>query len=244
MAAPRRHIDCYADGRHISDRRRQKAAILAEALAELFPAGDDLLLADLGCADGALPVLLLTAPLGARIRHILGATLLDYNDLAEKAAHTHPRFRRVVQDLSQPWDSADLPWGACDAVLATAFFHYFDHPEVPFGHAFRLLKPGGYLLAGMPAPWVLRLRRRGVPGLLARNRRIRCTPSLDAWGRTAVACGFTEVSRRAVQWCGVRATDALERWLRRHRLLSWLGGNYLVVYRKPPSVLHNASMPS
>lgn len=225
-----RYVDGYADGVRVSPRRQQKAALLAEALAALFPGADPTEIADLGCADGAIPVQLLLSPFGARLRHITGITLLDYNDLPEKPAHAHPRFTRVIGDLAGPLDGVDLPWGQCDAVTATAFFHYFDDPTVPLAHAARLLRPGGYLLAGMPAPWVLRLRARGVPGLLPRNRRIRCVQSLDAWAAMAATCGFTEVSRRAVQWCGTAWSAGLERALRALQC-PW-GSQYLVVYRQ------------
>jgi SAM-dependent methyltransferase len=225
-------FDRYADGRTISPRRLQKAEILAGALDRLLPAREGVEIVDFGCADGAVPVSLLRRTAEARVRRITGITLLDYNDLAEKPAHTHPRFRRLVGDLSGELTGLDLPWGACDMVTATAFLHYLPDPAVAFRHAHRLLVPGGYLLAGHPARALLALRACGIPGLLPRNRRIRHLHTLAAWREIAGACGFTEVSRQAVQWAGTRWSAGLERWLRAHHWLAGVGSNYLVVYQK------------
>ncbi len=226
------HLDHYADGTHISARRRQKAAVLGDVLAKLYPERSDLTLVDFGCADGAIPVLMLESAFGATIERYIGLTKLDYNDLAEKPAFAHPRFSRIIADLAEPLDDPALPWGACDAVTATAFFHYFAQPAAPLALAARLLKPGGCLLAGMPAPWVLALRRRGVPGLLPRNNYIRTVQSLDAWRDAAAAHGFREDARCAIQWLAIGATGALERWLARRCLPAWCGTNALVIYRK------------
>lgn len=233
-----RVIDNYADGRHVSSRRVQKAELLGETLARLFPGRGGLTLVDFGCADGAVPVEMLRAPGGTMIERCIGITLLDYNDLQDKPAHVHPRFARRIHDLQYPLDDSTLPWGATDAVLATAFFHYCEQPQIPFGHAYRLLKPGGYLLAGLPARWVLWLRRHGCPLLLPRNTRIRHLLTLSAWRGIAENTGFREVSHAAVQWLGIAHTRPLESWLRRSGLLPWLGSNYLAVYRKPESVNH------
>ncbi len=227
----RRYLDRYADGFHISARRKQKAEILAETLAALLPDADALELVDFGCADGAVPVLMLHGPLGARIRRATGITLLDYNDLPDKPAHQHQRFLRTIGDLEGSLEHLTLPWGACDAVTATAFFHYCDQPDIPFAHAAKLLKPGGYLLAGMPAPWVLKLRSRGIPGVLPRNGRIRTIVPLDLYRRLAAAFGLVEVSRQAVQWAGTEWTTGLERTLR-HAHFPYFGAQHLVVYRK------------
>lgn len=225
-------MNVYADGCRVSPRRQQKAGVLAEILPHLLPDSRGLRLVDFGCADGALPVLLLRSSAGAAVERITGITLLDYNDLYEKRSHAHPRFERVVADLEGSLDHLDLPWGRCDLVTATAFFHYLHRPKVAFGHAARLLKAGGYLAAGMPAAWVLRLRRAGLPAILPRNRKIRQIQSLDAWGCLANSCGFVEVSREAIQWFGASHTAALERWLWRRRWLHGIGGNYLAIYRK------------
>jgi len=227
-----RHIDHYADGCHISARRQQKALILAETLQVLFPRQEQLEIVDFGCADGAVLVQLLHTPMGSAIAQITGITRLNYNDLPEKPAFTHPHFHRLIADLQHPLDDLPLPWGRCDAVLATAFFHYLTRPEITLAHAAHLLKPGGVVLAGMPARWVLRLRRHGIPGLLPRNNYIHSILSLDAWAHLAADAGLIEESRQAVQWCGLHATAPLEHWLRRHRLLAGWGSNYLVVYRK------------
>lgn len=229
----RRCVDRYADGTCISSRRQQKADLLTETIADLYPRQSQLEIVDFGCADGAIPVLLLNSPVGERIRRMTGVTLLDYNDLPEKPAYAHPRFRRLIHDIGQPsLVDADLPWGRCDAVLATAFFHYLPHPDIAFLHACRLLKPGGYLVAGMPAPAVLRLRQHGIPGIQPRNRRILRIHTRDEWEALAHECGFSEVSRQAVQWLGLRQTAELERWLRRQPWLAWSGSNHLVIYRK------------
>ena len=225
-------IDRYADGSHISARRRRKAAVLAQVIAGLCSGRGELEMVDFGCADGAIPVLLLASPVGEALRRITGITLLDYNDLPQKPAFAHPRFRRLVADLEGPLDDLDLPWGQCDLVTATAFLHYCAQPEVPLRHAARLLAPGGYLLCGLPAPWVLLLRRAGVPGLLAKNRRIRTINSPAAWRRLAEAHGFTEVSCHAIQWFGLAAAAPLEQWLAARRLPPCCGSNALMIYQQ------------
>jgi len=187
-------IDRYADGISISRRRRRKAKVLQRALARLFPTGTGLEIVDLGCADGAIPLLLLQSASGPAIAHITGITLLDYNDLPDKPAHAHPRFRRAIADLQLPLAMPDLPWGACDAVLATAFLHYCADPSVPLATAVRLLKPGGYLLVSLPAPWALRLFKTGIPHLLPRNNRIRHLFSYANWRKLITAQGFNPVS--------------------------------------------------
>jgi len=225
-------LDRYADGMTISPRRAQKAEILGEALSRLLAGRERLTLVDFGCADGAVPVLLLRSAFGTAVARMVGITLLNYNDLPEKPAHTHPRFTRVIGDLVSELSEPDLPWGGCDAVLATAFFHYLDQPEIAFRHAARLLKPGGYLLAGMPARWVLALRQRGMGRLLPPNHYIRQLRDLDAWAVLAVEAGFTEIDRQAIQWLGMAWSAGLERILRHCRLLGGLGSNMLVTYRR------------
>jgi SAM-dependent methyltransferase len=215
----------------VTPRRAQKAEILVETVQRLFPERTTLEMVDFGCADGAVPVMLLRSSLGPSIARIVGITLLDYNDLAEKRTHLHPRFCRVVADLEKDMRQVELPWGKCDVVLATGFFHYLAHPELALAHAKRLLRPGGYLLAGMPARWVLALRRHGVPGVLPQNERIRQVESLDCWKSRVESAGFHEADRQAVQWFGWGITARLERWVRHHRLLAGSGSNYLVVYR-------------
>lgn len=226
-------VDRYADGRTISARRSDKARVIEEALRALLPEMREGVIVDFGSADGAVPVQLLNLVADGRIGRIIGITLLDYNDLAEKPAHGHPRYTRLVGDLSGPLDGLDLPWGRCDAVTATGFFHYLAAPEVAFGHAYRLLRPGGYLLAGMPARWVLRLRRRGCGPWLPPNNYIRTVVSLGEWARLAASCGFVEVSCRAVQWLGQGWSVPVERCLRRVPVIDRWGTHYLAVYRKP-----------
>jgi SAM-dependent methyltransferase len=226
----RRYLDRYADGIHITARRKQKAEILSSTLGELLPGTDALELVDFGCADGAVPVLMLHSPLGQRIRRITGITLLDYNDLPDKPSHLHHRFLRTIGDLEGSLDHLTLPWGACDAVTATAFFHYCEQPDIPFAHAAKLLKPGGYLLAGMPAPWVLSLRSRGVPGVLPRNGRIRTIVPLDLYRRLAAVFGLVEVRREPVQWLAAEWSAGVERTLRTLRFP--FAAHHLVVYQK------------
>jgi SAM-dependent methyltransferase len=225
-------IDRYADGQSISTRRRQKARILGQVIAELYPGRMELELVDFGCADGAIPVLLLNSPEGGAIRRITGITLLDYNDLPDKPAYAHPRFTRLVADLEGPLDGLTLPWGRCDVVTATAFLHYCADQAAPFRHAVRLLKPGGHLLASLPAPWVLRLRQVGVPMILPRNSHIRIIQSISAWRRLAEEQGFTELHCQAIQWLGIACTASVESWLADRRLPSWCGSNVLAIYRK------------
>jgi len=225
-------IDRYADGRNISARRQQKARILGQAIAELYPDQAELELVDFGCADGAIPVLLLNGAGGANIRQITGITLLDYNDLPDKPTHAHPRFTRLVANLEGSLDSLELPWGRCDVVTATAFLHYCADPTAPFRHAARLLKSGGFLLASLPAPWVLRLRRAGVPIMLPRNSHIRVIQSIAAWRRLAEEHGFIELRCQAIQWLGAAVTAPIENWLAGRCLPPWCGSNVLAIYRK------------
>jgi len=228
----RGHGDRYADGITVTPRRMQKAEIIAETIGRLLSQQSGLVIVDFGCADGAIPVMLLRLSIGASIAHITGITLLNYNDLLEKKSHTHSHFNRIIADLEMDLDNVTLPWGQCDIVIATAFFHYLTHPEVAFAHARRLLKPGGYLLAGMPARWVLFLRRCGIPGILPPNNYIRHIKTLNDWRTLAVVNGLSEVSRQAVQWFGCAFTAAVEKWMRHNRLLKSLGSNYLVIYRR------------
>jgi len=237
---PARRMDRYADGRTVSFRRRQKAGMLSEIVEELFPDRDDLLIADFGCADGAVPVELLNSPTGRSIRQIIGITRLDYNDCLFKPAAEHPRFRRLVGNLEKWPHGLTLPWAQCDLVTATAFFHYLRRPRAAFDLAYRLLKDDGWLIATFPALNLLRLRRHGFVGLVSRNGRIRRVQGLDAWSALAAKAGFEETQRFAVQWTGVRCLSAFEGWLRRRHLPPLLGSNRLVIYRKrrrePPSM--------
>jgi len=225
-------LDRYADGRTVSPRRRQKVRILADAIASQFAGYTDLRAVDFGCADGAVPVLVLRSGTGQLIREFLGITLLDYNDLPDKPAFEHPRFTRMIGDLEGSLEDLDLPWSECDLVVATAFFHYLERPELAFDHAARLLRPGGALIAGMPHPLVLRVRRRGLGLWLAPNRRIRQIKHLEWWRALAWNCGFVEVDRRAVQWLGISQTAGTEQLLRRIGVLGTFGSNVLVVYRR------------
>ena len=219
----------YADGVHVWPRRAQKAEILAEWIERLMPERTGLRVVDLGCADGAVPVLLLRSGVGARIAEVTGITLLDYNPLPEKPAHEHPRFRRLVADLEQPVDHLRLDMGGYDLVTATGFFHYLRGPEVAFGHARRLLSERGYLLMTAPTRWLLWLRQRSVPGLHEANTRIRQRLSVAEWSRLAQGCGFRTVHCQGVQWAGRAATAGIERWLRRRGWLSALAGSHLLV---------------
>lgn len=219
----------YADGVHVWPRRAQKAEILAEWIERLLPERTGLRLVDFGCADGAVPVLLLRSAVGARIAEATGITLLDYNPLPDKPAHEHPRFRRLVADLEQPIDDLRLDMGAYDLVTATGFFHYLQRPEVAFGHARRLLSERGYLLMTAPTRWLLWLRQRSVPGLHEANTRIRQRIAVREWSRLAQRCGFRPMHRQGVQWAGMRSTAAIERRLRRRGWLSALAGSHLLV---------------
>jgi len=219
----------YADGVHVWPRRAQKAEILAEWIDRLFRDRTDLRIVDFGCADGAVPVLVLRSPVGARIAEVTGITLLDYNPLPDKPAHQHPRFRRLVADLEQPIDHLRLDMGGYDLVTATGFFHYLRRPEAAFGHARALLSDRGYLLMTAPARWLLWLRQRSIPGLHEPNTRIRHRLSPAAWERLAEACGFRAVHRQGVQWAGRASTVGVERWLRRRGWLSSAAATYLLV---------------
>lgn len=227
-----RCVDRYADGRSLTSRRSQKAEALVEFVARQYAGHTNLQVVDFGCADGAMPVLLLRSAVGAWFERVTGITLLDYNDLPEKPAFKHPRFCRLIADLEGSLDSLDLPWGTCDLVLATAFLHYLRRPETAFRHAAKLLRPGGLLAASMPHPLLLRLRRRGLGTWLRPNNRIRHFEYPNWWRAVANSCGFDELERRAIQWCGLRRTAALERLLRRHVRAGSFGANVLVVYRK------------
>ncbi len=229
----KQRIDRYADGITVSPIRLQKAEILAETITGLYPDNSKLLITDFGCADGAIPVKLLNSSIGDRISFITGITLLNYNDIPDKSGHIHPRFNRVIANLDKQIEDVELPWGQCDIVIATAFFHYLKNPEIAFSTAARLLKPtGGYLIAGMPSPWVLALRKRGVTGIMPPNNYIHTILSLDNWKLIAETAGLHEIKRQAVQWLGCNATVGIERWLRRNRLLTGFGGNYFVIYKK------------
>ena len=231
VQSPRR-VDRYADGRVISARRRQKAEAVAEFVVEQFAGHSELEIVDFGCADGAIPVLLLRWPVGRSIRQITGITLLDYNDLPEKPAFAHPRFRRLIADLEGSLESLRLPWGACDIVLATAVFHYLNKPWIAFNHAARLLHPDGLLVASFAHPLMLRLRRRGLGTWLPPNNKIRHIRPLAWWQAVAVSAGFVELDRKAIQWMGLPGTTCVERWLRRAGMPANLGSNVLVIYRR------------
>jgi SAM-dependent methyltransferase len=226
-------MDTYADGRSVSARRRGKAALLAGLLARLRPEGE-FRLADLGCADGAIPVALLASPLGARITEAVGLTLLDYNALPEKPAFEHPRFRRLVADLSRPLAETcpALAAASFQVVTATALLHYLEEPAAAFANAAYLLKPGGHLVATVPAPWVLCLRAHHP----ARpNTRIRHVLPLSAWRRMAEGLGWELVQAFRAQLTGavfapVRLAEAL---LERLGVLRLVGTNLVLVLRRP-----------
>lgn len=228
------HVDSYADGRTVTPRRRQKAEVIADVIVNRFANRGGLRMVDFGCADGAVPCLVLESPAGGLIRDAIGLTLLDYNDLPGKPAFAHPRFRRVIADVEGSLEHLPLSWGKCDLVTATAFLHYLGRPGVAFAHAARLLRPGGLLVVSLPAPWMLWLRRRGVPGLLAPNNRIRFIERIDWWTKLASQSGFEEIERRAIQWLGLDCVAPLERLLRRTGILGTSGSNLLAVYQKHP----------
>jgi len=231
-ASAHERIDRYADGRVVSSRRLQKAEALSECILRLTSGRAGLRVVDFGCADGAVPVTLLRGTVGTAIAEIIGITLLDYNGLGAKPAHDHPRFVRLVGDLEDDLDVLPLPWGECDVVTATAFFHYLRRPEIAMNHAARLLKPGGLMIMAQPHPWLLRWRRGGCAGLRLKNSRIRRIETLDTWSGMATSSGFVEVERRAVQWLGTRWTGRAEVWLRNNQLVRVPGSNYFLVFRR------------
>ena len=230
-------MDTYADGRTVSQRRCGKAALVARWIARLYPE-KKIRLADLGCADGAIPVALLASPAGGRITEAVGVTLLDYNDLVEKPAFEHPRFRRLVEDLERPLAGSlagtlpELAPGSFDLVTATSFLHYLADPRAGLDNAWHLLAPGGYLVATVPAPLLLRLRarRRRRP-----NTRIRHALSLAEWWRMAAGRGWELVHAGRAQLTGLAfpPVRALESLLERTGLLRLVGTNLVLVLRKP-----------
>jgi SAM-dependent methyltransferase len=226
-----KNIDRYADGIHITPRRRQKAAILTDTITKIMP-DNALEIVDFGCADGAIPVLLLNSSLASNISQITGITLLNYNDLPHKPAFTHLKFMRVIADLESNLAGIPLPWGQCDIVTATSFFHYMFNPLIAFQHAAALLKPDGYLIITIPVRWLLLIRKIGFPGLLPKNNLIHQINSLDIWSSYAESCGLVEIERTATQWFGLKQTFKIEEIFRKNQMFTNLSTNFMVIYKK------------
>ncbi len=224
-------IDRYADGVTISPRRRQKAAIIADIIDKLSY-DNPLQIVDFGCADGAIPYLLLNSEIAKSIFRITGITLLNYNDLPNKPAFYHPRFTRMISDIEGDLANITLPWGQCDIVTATAFFHYLKNPVKAFQHAANLLKPDGYLIITIPVRWVLAVKKTGFPGLMPSNNFIRQIISLDDWGVIAESAGFEEIERSAIQWAGMESTFKIEDIFRKNQIFINLSTNFMVIYKK------------
>jgi len=226
----------YADGVHISYRRREKAALLEEAIRRHCPPGQILRACDFGCADGAIPRLLLESAEGRRIREYVGLTLLRYNPRAEKDFHQHPRLTIRIGDLEHPveefWPEVEL--GAFDLVTATGFFPYLSRPEAALANAAKLLRPGGWLLTMIPAPWLLRLRQSQWLPSPFRNTHLRSRLTPADFVSLAEAAGFETLEVRRVQWSGLGL--ALVRWIEatldRAGAIQRIGTNCLFVHRK------------
>lgn len=226
-------MDAYADGRTVSPRRRAKARLLARLIERLCPEGA-IRLADLGCADGAIPVALLASPLGSRVTEAVGVTLLDYNDLPEKPAFGNPRFRRLVADLALPLAETcpELAPASYDLVTATSLLQYMEAPALALENAMHLLRPGGHLVATVPARWIVRARARRP---WRRNTRILHVQSLRAWREAVRASGFEMMRAFRAQLGGFAFAPlrALEELLERAGALRLVGTNLVIIARKP-----------
>jgi ubiquinone/menaquinone biosynthesis C-methylase UbiE len=96
-------------------------------------AGDQVL--EVGCGTGQLTRALL--PFGFALTAIdLGAAMIEV--ARERTGDAGVSFRAV------PFEELDAPPGTFELVIAGAAFHWID-PEVRFGKAARLLRPGGWL---------------------------------------------------------------------------------------------------
>jgi SAM-dependent methyltransferase len=224
----------YADGVHVSYRRREKAALLAAALREYAPARPGLRACDFGCADAAIPKLLLESDVGPRLEEYVGITLLNYNQQSPKRFHEHPRLTVRIGDLEQPVQRVlpDLEPASFDVITATGFFHYLERPERALENAAWLLRPGGILLTMTPVDWLLRLRQSRLLPASQRNRTIRQALSPAAFLPRAAAVGFTlrratRVQLTGLGWAPVRW---FEQALSRAGLLARLGTNYFFVH--------------
>lgn len=224
----------YADGVHISHRRREKAALLVAALQEFAPAKGSLRACDFGCADAAIPKLLLESEVGPRLTEYVGITLLNYNQQSPKRFHRHPRLTVRIGDLQQPLPRVlpDLERSSFDVVTATGFFHYLERPERALENAAWLLQPGGLLLTMTPVGWLLRLRQSQLFAAPQRNRYIRSEFSVATFLRLAASVGFTlrhiaRIQLTGLSWAPVRW---LERSLERTGLLARWGTNYFLVH--------------
>lgn len=224
----------YADGLHISHRRREKAALLAAALQEFAPADRLLRACDFGCADAAIPKLLLESEVGPRLREYVGITLLNYNQQSPKRFHRHPRLQVRVGDLEQPLPRVlpDLERSSFDVITATGFFHYLERPERALENAAWLLRPGGLLLTMTPVGWLLRLRQSKLLAASQRNRLIRRELPPTIFLPLAAAAGFHLRQASRVQLTGLSWAPIcrLEQSLAQAGLLAWLGTNYFFVH--------------
>ena len=109
---------------------------------ERLPLAGDETVIDAGCGTGRLTELLLgRLPQGRVI-----ALDQSANMLAEAEAHLAPRFGDRVEFRQADLASLDLDKVA-DAIFSTATFHWItDHARL-FANLYRVLKPGGWLVA-------------------------------------------------------------------------------------------------
>ncbi len=138
--------------------------------------GDETVI-DAGCGTGRLTELLLERLPAGRVLAIDRSA----NMLARAEAHLRPRFGDRVRFLRADLQSLELDLdldAAVDAVFSTATFHWLpDHPRL-FAGLFRVLRPGGRLVAQCGGgPNIARLRERLRPLM----RREPFAPSFAGW---------------------------------------------------------------
>lgn len=105
---------------------------------------------DLGCGTGNASMAILKKIPSARV-HLLDGSERMVNVAADKLTRSYPRslLGYRVADLSrEDWDH-DFPGGEQDAIVSTLVLEHlpFDRYKATIAKCFRLLKPGGWLLA-------------------------------------------------------------------------------------------------
>lgn len=141
----------YAEGRvgkpHLNYRYRVRARVAVDAFRRFHPHQRDVHALEMGAADGRTLL---------RIRELLGGegefTGIEFAQELLDSAPPLPENTRLIQG-----DVMDLPGeleeGTYDLVTILAVLEHLPDPAAAVGEAYRMLKPGGVLVATCPNPF-------------------------------------------------------------------------------------------